>query len=111
MCSVPITIHTVQNLHMVSPKNWVIFSRNEHSNVWKLACVPFPINTAADPVRDIASLYKTFVLFIFSEQRNYSNSAHKHKGDFAGYLIAIHLCTYLLLGIVAGTQDLFSITE
>lgn len=110
MCSMPVTIYTVQNLHMVSPKNWVIFSRNEHSNIWKLVCVPFPINTAADPVRDTASPYKAFVLFIFSEQHSYSNSAHNLQNHLCVYLIAIHLCTYLLLGIVAGTRDL-SITE
>lgn len=86
----PAKIHTVQILHMVSPKNWITFSRTQHLNVWKLVCVLFPTTAAADLIKDIASPYKTFVLFISFEQHSYSNSIHNLQDNLCVYLTAIH---------------------
>lgn len=86
----PATIHTVKNLHMVSPKNWITFSGTQHWNVWKLAHVLFPTTAAVDLIKDIASPYKTFVLFISLEQHSYSNSIHSLQDNLCFYLTAIH---------------------
>lgn len=57
----------------------------------EIVCVLFPTTAAGDVIKDIASLYKTFVMFITLEQRSYSNSIHNLQGNICVCLIAIHL--------------------
>lgn len=57
----------------------------------EILCVLFPTTAAGDLIKDIASPYKTFVMFITLEQHSYSNSIHNLQGNFCVCLIVIHL--------------------